>query len=93
MILTTVQGIIKVEGRVTVIGNNRAISTSKIRKMTAIRKKRREKGIRADDLGSNPHSNGDLFSRSRIVFFDKSDAKSMAPSVITVVSREAVISI
>ena len=66
-----VQGIIKLEGNVTVIGSNKSISTSKIRKMTAIRKKRRKNGIRADDLGSNPHSNGDLFSRSRIVFWIK----------------------
>ena len=51
---------------VTVIGIGRssAISTSKIIKITAIRKNRDEKGIRAEFFGSNPHSNGDLFSRS-----------------------------
>ena len=37
-------------------GNSNVISTSKIRKITAIRKNRRENGNRADPLGSNPHS-------------------------------------
>jgi len=37
---------------------------SKTMKIIASRKKRRENGIRADLLGSNPHSNGDIFSRS-----------------------------
>lgn len=45
-------------------GNRRTISTSKIKKITARRKNRREKGSRAELIGSNPHSNGDLFSRS-----------------------------
>jgi hypothetical protein len=60
-----------------VIGRSRAISTSKIRKITAIRKNRSENGIRADLLGSNPHSNGDLFSRSSISFLDSRDATIM----------------
>lgn len=36
-----------------------------------IKKKWSENGIRADDLGSNPHSNGEFFSRSENDFFDK----------------------
>ena len=52
-------------------GRSSVISTSKIRKITAIRKNRSEKGIRADPLGSNPHSKGEFFSRSLIVFFDR----------------------
>lgn len=52
-------------------GSNRVISTSKIRKITAIKKNRRENGIRADPLGSKPHSNGEFFSRSLIVFFER----------------------
>lgn len=55
-------------------GNKRVISTSKIKKMTAIKKNRNEKGNRAVPLGSNPHSNGEFFSRSEIVFFDKREA-------------------
>ena len=39
-------------------------STSKIRKITAIRKNRNEKGRRDTVLGSNPHSKGLDFSRS-----------------------------
>jgi len=38
-----------------------AISTSKIIKITAIRKNCDEKGNRAEFFGSNPHSNGELF--------------------------------
>lgn len=49
------------------------ISTSKIRKIIAIKKNWRENGRRADDLGSNPHSNGDNFSRSENVFFERID--------------------
>jgi len=42
-----------------------------MRKITAIRKNRRENGRRADPLGSNPHSKGEFFSRSEIVFLAK----------------------
>lgn len=45
------------------IGIRRTISISKTIKITASRKKRIENGIRADRIGSNPHSNGDSFSR------------------------------
>jgi hypothetical protein len=45
-------------------GINSTISMSKTRKITASRKKRVEKGIRALFFGSNPHSKGDAFSRS-----------------------------
>jgi hypothetical protein len=38
--------------------------------MTAIRKNRDENGSRAEFFGSNPHSNGDLFSRSSLIFFE-----------------------
>jgi hypothetical protein len=51
------------------IGNSRAISASKIMKTAAIKKNREEKGCRAEFFGSNPHSNGDLFSRSSLIFF------------------------
>lgn len=54
-----------------IIGKIKAISISKIKKITVIKKKWREKGIRAEDLGSNPHSNGEDFSRSEKDFFDK----------------------
>lgn len=46
------------------IGRRRTISMSNTKKMTAKRKNRSEKGIRAEFLGSNPHSNGESFSRS-----------------------------
>jgi len=46
------------------IGIIKAISISKTKKITASKKNRVEKGIRDEFLGSNPHSKGDLFSRS-----------------------------
>ena len=54
----------------TGIGNRRAISTSKIMKITVIKKNRDEKGSHAEFFGSNPHSNGDLFSRSSFIFLE-----------------------
>jgi hypothetical protein len=45
-------------------GIKRTISMSKIKKITASKKKRKEKGTRAELLGSNPHSKGEAFSRS-----------------------------
>lgn len=47
-----------------IIGINKTISTSKIKKIIVIKKNRREKGSREELLGSNPHSNGEFFSRS-----------------------------
>jgi len=44
-------------------------STSKIKKTKAIKKNRKEKGIREAFLGLNPHSNGLVFSRSKANFF------------------------
>lgn len=55
-------------------GKSKTTSTSKIRKITARRKKRKEKGTRADLSGSNPHSKGDLFSRSASACFEISQA-------------------
>lgn len=49
------------------VGIRRTISMSNTMKMIASRKNRIENGIRALWFGSNPHSNGDDFSRSFIV--------------------------
>jgi len=59
---------------VEIKGINRVISTSKIKKIIAIRKNWREKGSRAEFFGSNPHSKGLLFSRSINVFLEIKDA-------------------
>jgi len=56
------------------IGNSSAISTSKIMKITASKKNRDENGSRVEFFVSNPHSNGDLFSRSSLIFFEISFA-------------------
>lgn len=58
------------EKKVIIIGNNNAISISKIKKIIVIKKNRRENGIRALKIGLNPHSNGDIFSLSIFIFFD-----------------------
>ena len=50
----------------TTIGKIRTNSTSKIKKTTAIKKKRSEKGKRGDALGVKPHSKGLNFSRSDV---------------------------
>lgn len=55
---------------VKIIGSIIAISISKIRNNTAIKKNWIEKGDRADLLGSNPHSKGDSFSRSLFDVFE-----------------------
>lgn len=65
-----------------IIGNKRAISTSKIKKIIAIKKNRNEKGNREEFIGSNPHSNGEHFSRSNKVFFDNKVANIITTIVI-----------
>jgi len=54
--------------KISGIGIRIVISTSKIKKITATKKKCKEKGTRADDFGSYPHSKGEPFSRC-ISFF------------------------
>lgn len=61
--------------KIIIIGKIRAISTSKIKKIIEIKKNRMEKGIREEFNGSKPHSNGEFFSRSLIIFLDKKEAK------------------
>lgn len=53
---------------ITGIGKIIVISTSKIKNTTAIKKNRMEKGMRAFEAGSNPHSNAEGFSRSWKLF-------------------------
>jgi hypothetical protein len=52
------------------MGKISVISTSKIKKIIVIKKNRIEKGIRDEFIGSNPHSKGEIFSRSNKVFFE-----------------------
>jgi hypothetical protein len=71
------------------MGSSSAISTSKIMKITAIKKNRDENGSRAEFLGSNPHSNGELFSRSSLIFFEI----NVASIIITVDSKMATMAV
>jgi hypothetical protein len=52
-------------GRARGIGRRRAISISKTKKIIAVKKNWRDKGIREDTLGSNPHSKGEIFWKSK----------------------------
>lgn len=75
--------IIKFENLIVkIIGKISAISTSKIKKIIVIKKNRNEKGKREDDFGSNPHSNGEDFSRSANLFLERIDAKDITIIVI-----------
>ncbi len=70
---------------ILIIGNIKAISTSKIKKIIAIKKNRIEKGSREELKGSKPHSNGEFFSRSRKFFFDKNEAKNITIVEISII--------
>lgn len=64
------------------IGSSKVISTSKIKKITAIRKNCREKGVRDVFFGSNPHSKGERFSRSGWGVIDVIKGKSISKTEI-----------
>lgn len=64
-----------VENMIIGIGIRSTISISKTIKIIAKRKNRRENGIRALWFGSNPHSNGEAFSRSELVRIFRIHAK------------------
>lgn len=73
-------------------GRRRAISRSKSRKRMATRKKRMEKGRRADPKGSKPHSYGESFSASGLSCGSQNDrvarmVESARVMMITVVIR------
>jgi hypothetical protein len=76
--------------RIMGIGRRREISMSKIKKTTAIRKNRREKGSRAVLVGSNPHSKGDIFSRSISVFFARIIISVAKAAIITRASQNII---
>jgi len=63
-------------------GISKTISMSNTKKMMASRKNRIENGIRDMWFGSNPHSNGEVFSRSM-----SARAEIMIKTVITSIGR------
>lgn len=73
--------------KIIMVGKIRAISTSKIKKIIAIKKNRKEKGNRAELIGSNPHSNGDDFSRSIVAFFDKIEASPITTTLMIKITK------
>lgn len=73
-------------------GNRRTISMSKTKKITASRKNRRENGSRAEEVGSNPHSKGDIFSRSCVERWarDQETRKTKMEIVVAIVKARSV---
>lgn len=71
-------------------GKRIEISISKIKNTMAIKKNRIENGIREVFLGSNPHSNGDTFSRSKIVFFENKVDKIIRRDLIKTAIKKAI---
>jgi len=87
-IIDVVVHMIKLEYLITtIIGRIRAISTSKIRKIIVIKKNRREKGSREEVFGSNPHSNGEHFSRSIRDFLERIEANTITAVVIRISTK------
>lgn len=72
-------------------GRRRAISRSKSRNRIATRKKRREKGSRADPSGSKPHSYGDSFSASGFICGSQKDTIARIRDRVTVITRMVMI--
>jgi len=79
------------ENKLATAGRMRVSSTSKIRKITAIRKNCTEKGNRADLIGSNPHSKGEGFSRSINSFLAKDIFTAMRVIEIAVIIGNIII--
>jgi len=76
------------ERRLVTAGRMRVSSTSKIKKITATKKNWMENGRRAEFRGSNPHSNGEGFSRYGDSFFASSRlAKIRAKETLTAAKR------
>ena len=76
--------------KVMIIGRISAISTSKIKKIIAIKKNRIEKGKREELNGVNPHSKGESFSRSLFFFFAKREESHMTINAIIKMIRDII---
>ncbi len=70
--------------KITGIGIISVISTSKIRKIIAIKKNCIEKGAREKNWGLYPHSNGDIFSRSLKDLFPRREFNIIITLAITI---------
>ena len=76
--------------KVKIIGKISAISTSKIKKIIAIRKNRIEKGSREEFIGLKPHSKGDNFSRSEIFFLPRIVDKAITINAIIKITHDII---
>lgn len=78
------------EFKVKIIGKIKAISTSKIKKIIAIKKNRIEKGNREEFNGLNPHSKGEIFSCSKKFFFLRIEDKNITINEIKKIIKEII---
>jgi len=69
-------------------GINKVISISKIKKINLIKKNWILKGRRLLEMGSNPHSKGDVFSRSWEDFFEINKFNIINKMAINIQIRE-----
>jgi hypothetical protein len=72
------------------MGKIKAISTSKIRKIIAIKKNRIEKGSREEDRGLNPHSKGESFSCSIKDFFLSNEERAITIIEIIKIKKDRI---
>ena len=76
-------------------GNIKTNSTSKIKKIIAIKKNRIVKGNRALNFGLNPHSKGLIFSKLKIIFFlkilPKAKIKNLNINLIRIIKKKYII--
>lgn len=73
-----------------IIGRIKAISTSKIKKIMAIKKNRIEKGNREDEKGLNPHSKGESFSCSINDFFLSKEERIITIMEIAIIIKDKI---
>lgn len=70
------------------IGTSKEISTSKIKKIKATKKKCIEKGNRENDFGSNPHSNTEYFSHIEFGLIESRKFNTISTKEITPSTKE-----
>jgi len=69
------------------MGRRRVSSIYKIRIIRVITKNRMEKGVREEFRGSNQHSNGEPFSRSRVFLLRRTPRVSIIKTSIKIINQ------
>ena len=74
-----------------IAGKSKTSSTSKMRKITATKKNRRDRGVRDNLFGVNPHSKGLSFSRSSKIFLESNMPKAKRSTLNIVLTIKNII--